>query len=420
MRRALLALGLALPLLAGTAMAQAQQQAPQSAETAQAVPNGAPTAQQQSQDRGPGPDKGAPEVQAPVPESQSAGENRQQQAPTSTATQQPTGTPTAPQPEVAPVPVSPIPAPPPVSERAQPSAEEQELEAALKGQHIQGRISIPNQSASLLVQPQGRDWRAFRNQTLFWTGAIAVLGMAAVIALFYLIRGRVRLEAGFSGRTMLRFGFIERVVHWMTASTFIVLALSGLNLTFGRHLIRPLIGDQPFTDLTHYGKIAHNFLAFPFTLGIVLMFLFWVKGNIPNKLDLVWLRQFGGMVGSGNPPSQQFNAGQKVIFWVTVLGGGLVALSGYLLLFPFTVAGVNGLQWSHMLHGTLSMLMIAVMLGHIYIGTLGIEGSFSAMGSGRVDYNWAREHHSLWVDDELRKAHDSVRPEAAARPAGAD
>jgi formate dehydrogenase subunit gamma len=425
MRRTVLSLGLALPLLAaaglssGTALAQAQ--TPQSTETQQAVPQDAPTAQRQDQENGAGPDRGAPELQAPVPETQSAGENQQRQAPNSTAPQQPTGTPTAPQPTVAPEPVAPIPAPGPLGNQGQLSAEEQELEAALKNQRIQGRISIPNQTAGTLVQPAGRDWRVFHNRTLTWTGGIAVLGTAGLLALFFLLRGRIRVTSGFSGRMMLRFTFLERAVHWMTASTFLVLMASGLNLTFGRYLIRPLIGPQAFTDLSHYGKIAHNFLAFPFTLGVVLMFLLWAKDNIPNKQDWVWVRQFGGAVGDKHPPAHRFNAGQKAIFWVTVGGGALVAVSGYLLVFPFTVLDVNGQQWGHMVHGVLSMLMIATMLAHIYLGTLGIEGSFSAMGSGKVDYNWAREHHSLWVEDEVTKAHETVRPSSSApRAAGAD
>ncbi|WP_207419764.1 formate dehydrogenase subunit gamma [Roseomonas haemaphysalidis] len=424
MRRALLSLSVALPLMAaglpaGPALAQAP--APQSGETQQAVPQNSPTTQRQGQDNGAGPDKGAPELQAPVPETQSAGENQQRQAPNSTAPQQPTGTPAAPQPSVAPTPVAPIPAPPPLGDQGQPSAEERELEAALKGQRIQGRISIPNQTASNLVQPAGRDWRVFHNRTLNWTGGIAVGGMIALLALFFLLRGRIRVASGFSGRMMLRFNFLERTVHWMTASTFLVLMFSGLNLTFGRYLIRPLIGPEAFTALSHYGKLAHNFLAFPFTLGVVLMFLLWVKGNIPNKQDWVWIKQFGGMVGHGHPAAHRFNAGQKAIFWVTVGGGALVAASGYLLVFPFTVTDVTGQQWGHMVHGVLSMLMMATMLAHIYIGTLGIEGSFSAMGSGQVDYNWAREHHSLWVEDEVVKAHETVRPGSTSqRAVGAD
>ena len=422
MRRAVLTLALALPLLTG--IAQAQQQAPQSPETQQAVPQSAQPAQQQSQENGAGPPAGAPDVQNATPESQSAGQNQQRQVPQTTDTSAPTGTPAAPQPTVAPTPVAPVTAPPPEGQRGQPSAEEQELEAALKGERIQGRISIPNQTASNLVQPAGRDWRVFHNRTLPWVAGVAVVATVVLLALFFLIRGRVRVREGFSGRTMLRFNFFERAVHWMTASCFIVLALSGLNLTFGRYLIRPVIGPEAFTTVSHWGKMAHNFLAFPFTLGILLLFIMWVGGNLPTRGDLTWLAQGGGIIGHANPKADRFNAGQKGIFWITVLGGAAVAASGYLLVFPFTVLDVNGQQWAHMTHGIVSAIMIAAILAHIYIGTLGMEGAFSAMGSGQVDYNWAREHHELWVEQELAKAHETARPgstnEPTPRPAGAD
>lgn len=380
---------------------------------------------QQDQSNGPGPAAGAPEVQAPVPETQNAGENAQRQVPQATEAPAATGnTATPPQPAVAPTPVTPIPAPPPFPDRGQPDAAELELQRALHGSSIHGRVSIPDAKAGNLVHPAGRDWRTFHNVTLLWIAGIAILGTVALLAVFYLIRGRVRVQEGFSGREMVRFTFIERMAHWMTASSFIVLALSGLNLTFGRYLLLPLIGPEAFTAVSAAGKFAHNFLAFPFTLGIVLLFVMWVGGNIPNKLDLVWLKMGGGMVGKGHPPAARFNAGQKGVFWITVLGGGIVAVSGYMLVFPFVVTGIDGQQWAHMAHGTLSAVMIAVMLGHIYIGTLGMEGAFSAMGRGKVDYNWAREHHSLWVEDELAKAHEVVRPGSTSgpnpRPAGAD
>ncbi|WP_367614530.1 formate dehydrogenase subunit gamma [Teichococcus coralli] len=378
------------------------------------------TQQEQQKTDSAGPPPGAPEVQGRVPEGTAAGTNEQKQAPTTTAPAQPTGTPAPAIPAQPPQPVQPVPAPAPMGDRGTLPAAELELQNALKGGRIAGRVSIPDEKAATLVQPEGRDWRAFRNDTLHWVGAIAVLGMLALLALFFLVRGRIRIHNGWSGRTMVRFNFFERMNHWMTASSFIVLALSGLNLTFGRSLIRPLIGPEAFTALADWGKIAHNFLAFPFTVGLLVMLLIWARDNLPNKLDWVWLKNGGGFIGGAHPQAGRFNAGQKGIFWITVLGGGVVAVSGFLLMFPFFLLDIAGQQWGHMVHGTLSMLLIAVMLAHIYIGSLGMEGGFSAMGSGRVDYNWAREHHGLWVDDELKRAHEAVQPEAAARPAGAD
>lgn len=306
--------------------------------------------------------------------------------------------------------------PSPGASRGQVSAEELELQRALQGGRIEGRISIPDHQAASLIQPAGREWRDFHNRTLAWVGGIAVLGMAGLLAVFYASRGRIRIDAGPAGRTIQRFNLLERANHWMVASCFIILGLSGLNLTFGRHLLLPLLGPEGFTALSQAGKIAHNYLAFPFTLGLVVMLLVWVRDNIPNRLDLAWLKAGGGFIGRGHPLAGRFNAGQKVVFWLTVLGGGLVAASGYVLVFPFTVTDIAGQQLSHIVHGLLSVLMVAAMLAHIYIGSIGMEGAIDAMGSGQVDVNWAKEHHALWVEEELAKAREATPP--GVRPAG--
>ena len=301
------------------------------------------------------------------------------------------------------------------------SAEELELQQALRGGRIEGRITIPDATAASLIQPGGQEWRDFHNRTLAWTGGVAVLGMLAVLVLFYLTKGRIPIAAGPSGRTILRFSLLERANHWMVASSFIVLALSGLNLTFGRHLLLPLIGPEAFATLSHWGKVAHNYLSFPFTLGLVVMLLLWAKDNIPNRVDLAWLKELGGFFTGTHPAAGRFNAGQKLVFWLTVLGGGVVAASGYILIFPFTVTDIAGMQTAHMIHGLLAMLLIAAILAHIYIGSVGMEGAFDAMGTGRVDYNWAREHHSLWLEEEVARAgRAATNAPQDARAAGAD
>jgi len=298
------------------------------------------------------------------------------------------------------------------------TAEELELQKTLQGGRIAGRISIPDERAASLVQPAGRDWREFHNVTLAWIAGVAILGMLAILVGFYATRGRIRIESGRSGHTIQRFNLLERAAHWMTASSFLVLALTGLNLTFGRWVVMPLMGHETFATMTLWGKFAHNFLSFPFALGLVVLFLFWVKDNIPNRGDVAWLKQGGGFIGHAHPPARRFNAGQKGVFWITIGGGTLVAASGYLLIFPFWFTDIAGQQLAHMVHGVIAVLMIAAMLAHIYIGTLGMEGAFDAMGTGQVDLNWAKEHHSLWVEEEVAKARHAVAH--GAKPQGAD
>jgi len=284
--------------------------------------------------------------------------------------------------------------------------EDQLLNALKEGDKITGRISIPDAMAASLIQPAGRDWRDFQRSKLPIIGGIVILGMLAVLAIFFFVRGRIRIYNGFAGTKILRFASFERFTHWLTASCFIVLALSGLNISFGRSLILPLVGPQAFATLSAYAKFCHNYLAFPFMLGLVIMFLIWVRDNIPGKLDLEWFRQGGGVLFKGrHPPAKRFNAGQKGIFWIVVIGGSLMSLSGWFLLFPYLPADVTALQFWTVIHAVIAMLLIAAMLAHIYIGSIGMEGAFDAMGTGEVDLNWAREHHSLWVEEEQAKGH---------------
>ncbi len=277
---------------------------------------------------------------------------------------------------------------------------------------ISGRCTLPDQKACTIEQPAGRDWRYFHQVTLHFIGGIAILGIFALLVLFYLVRGTVRVEQGRSGRLMARFNVFERMVHWMTAACFIILALSGLNVTFGRELILPWMGPEAFATMTQWGKYAHNFLSFPFTLGVVLTFLMWIGSNIPTRVDVEWIKQGGGMVGHKHPPAGRFNAGQKLIYWVVVLGGGLVAASGYLLMFPFYGTNIFDMQIAQVVHGVVAVLFVAAMLVHIYMGTLGEEGAFEGMWDGTVDENWAKQHHRVWYEQEAAKGQVGAPPPA--------
>jgi formate dehydrogenase subunit gamma len=293
---------------------------------------------------------------------------------------------------------------------------EQQLLQQLKT--IEGRGTIPDTKSYTIEQPAGRDWRHFHEVTLRWIGAIIVLGILAVLILFYLWRGMVRIPGGRSGRTIVRFNAFERFVHWMTATCFIILAISGLNVTFGKPLLLPLMSPEAFTAWSQWAKYAHDYLNFPFTLGVIMIFLIWIAGNIPNHVDVEWFKRGGGIVGHDHPPAYRFNAGQKTIYWIVVLGGTAVAVSGYVLMFPFYGTDIHTMQSAEIAHGIVAMLLVAAMLGHIYIGTIGMEGAFEAMGTGTVDLNWAKEHHRLWLDEEMaRTGPNESQRQPALRPA---
>lgn len=270
---------------------------------------------------------------------------------------------------------------------------------------IEGRVSIPDTRESVLIQPFGRVWRLFRAVILPWFAAVSILATIVLLGIVYALRGPIRIAHGRSGRTLLRFNSFERFLHWLVTFSFVILMLSGLNITFGKRLLLPLIGPEMFSAVTSAAKYAHNFLSFPFVLGVATMFVLWVKDNFPTAADIEWLKQGGGFIGSKHPPAWRFNAGQKMLYWGIVVATAISAVSGYILMFPFYVTNIFGMQASEMIHAFVAVGFIAAMIAHVYIGTLGMEGGFDGMTDGMVDLNWATQHHPLWVKQELAKAH---------------
>jgi formate dehydrogenase subunit gamma len=278
------------------------------------------------------------------------------------------------------------------------AVKEQQLLQQLK--MIEGRGTIPDVKSYVLEHPAGREWREYRTVTLQWIGGVAILGILALLTIYYLWHGTMRIEAGRSGRTILRFNVFERFVHWLTAVTFVILAITGLNITFGRSLILPWLGPSAFSEWSEWAKFSHNYLSFAFTAGLVLMFLIWVARNLPSHNDVVWFKNGGGMFGGREPPAEKFNGGEKLIFWISTIGGGLVIATGFVLLFPFYGTTVANMELAEIVHSVVAVLYVSAMFVHIYMGTIGVEGAFEAMAEGTVDVNWAKERHSLWYEEE--------------------
>lgn len=312
-------------------------------------------------------------------------------------------------------------APPPAvaQQQVNPTAnavQEQQLLNQLKGGVISGRITIPDPKAANLIHPAGRDWRHFHEVTLIWLGGIIILGMLALLIVFYLWRGRIPIEEGRSGRPFPRFNGFERFVHWLVATCFILLGITGLNVTFGKRLLLPIMSPEAFSEWSEYAKFVHNYISFGFTIGVVLMFLMWIGQNFPTAADAEWFKRGGGIFskrGGAHPPAWKFNAGQKALYWLVMLAAAAMIISGYMLMFPF-YGGLNisNMELAQIFHGVVAMLFVALILGHIYLGTLGMEGAFEAMGEGTVDENWAKEHHSLWYRDVTTRAARGKEPMA--------
>jgi formate dehydrogenase subunit gamma len=269
----------------------------------------------------------------------------------------------------------------------------------------EGRIDIPDTKASVLIQPAGRTWDYFHEVLLHWGGAIVILGMVGVLGAAYLIIGRLRITAGRSGRKIVRFKAFERFSHWLTAVSFVILGLTGLNITFGKILLLPVIGPDAFSSVSQAAKYVHNFTSFSFVAGLILIIVIFFKDNIPEKVDLEWLKQGGGFIKNKHAPAGRFNPGEKAVYWLSLAAGVFVSVSGFVLLFPFFGTDIADMQIAQAVHAVVAILFVALILGHIYIGTLGMEGAFEAMGTGEVDLNWAKEHHDVWLARKLASEH---------------
>ncbi|WP_300713417.1 formate dehydrogenase subunit gamma [Limnohabitans sp.] len=248
----------------------------------------------------------------------------------------------------------------------------------------------------------GEAWRQVRNQYLIPYGGALLLIVLGAIALFYWRKGTIELHGQETGRKIERFTPFERSAHWANAIAFCALAISGIVMAFGKFFILPVIGTALFGWLTYVLKNIHNFAGPLFAVSLVIVIVTFVRDNIPSKEDLTWVLKGGGLVSGTEVPSHRFNAGEKILFWSGVFFLGLVVVASGLVLdkvIPGLVYERGTMQISHMVHAVATFLMMTMFLGHIYMGTIGMRGAYSAMRDGYVDETWAKEHHELWYDD---------------------
>ena len=263
-----------------------------------------------------------------------------------------------------------------------------------------------------LISNVGENWRQFRMGPLITYGGYLLIGALVLVALVFTIRGRIRIEPGRAGMTIQRWTGFERFVHWFTAISFVLLAITGLSLLFGRTVLIPVIGHQAFAAWADVGKTVHNYVGPAFSVALLLMIVMWVRHNIPRKVDIAWFKAGGGIFSKQHASAGKFNGGEKIWFWVGVFTFGIaVSVSGFLLNFPFFEQTRETMALSQAAHAIFSILWIGFFFGHAYIGTLGTEGALEGMTTGQVDVNWAKQHHDLWYEDEIAKG---AKPQPAA------
>jgi formate dehydrogenase subunit gamma len=267
-----------------------------------------------------------------------------------------------------------------------------------------------------LIQSEGETWRQWRNGPITFYGGWALALMFVALVAFYAIRGKIKLEGEPTGRKLPRFTLLERMAHWSVAITFLVLALTGLTLLFGKHLVIPLIGYGAFSWLAVIAKNLHNFIGPLFFVSIVLFALLFVRDNVWQAVDAVWIRKAGGLLSGEHVPSWRFNFGEKTWFWLGVVFLGLlVSITGLVMDFPGNGQTRQDMQLAHLLHAGGALVFLTLSLAHIYIGTLGMEGALEGMKTGYVDETWAKEHHEYWYREAKEKA---AQPAGAGMPRG--
>lgn len=269
---------------------------------------------------------------------------------------------------------------------------------------IAGFTTVRGTETGVLISSQGNTWRAIRNGLITPYGGALLLTVAGLILLFYKKTGPIKLHTPKTGRSMERFTLNERRAHWLVAISFVCLALSGIILLFGKHIFLWLLGHDLFSWLGWLSKNLHIAAGFVFVFGVAILFKIFWRDNLWDKSDAEWIRKGGGLATKEHVPSRRFNFGEKVWFWLGLSFFGLIMIaSGLVLTFPNIFDTRAAMQYAEIVHAVSACLVIAMSLGHIYMGTVGMEGAFDAMKTGQVDEAWAKEHHEIWYQEELAK-----------------
>jgi len=263
-------------------------------------------------------------------------------------------------------------------------------------------VSIPDRQAAVLIQSEGETWRNLRNGPISLFGGWLLLGIVIVIGVYFAVRGRIRIDGGRSGRTVQRFTQWQRISHWFAAALFVLLGSTGLVMLFGRYALKPVLGAEAFAAIASASLQAHNLFGPMFIIAVVWLFVFFLKGNFFSRVDIGWIVRLGGFFG-GHASSGFYNFAEKNWFWMAVTLGALLSASGIVLDFPTLLEDRQAQQLAHLGHAVAAIVFIAVGLGHIYLGAIGVEGALEAMTRGDVDVNWAKSHHDLWYEDVVGK-----------------
>lgn len=203
-------------------------------------------------------------------------------------------------------------------------------------------------------------------------------------------------------RLIVRYTANERSNHWITAITFVLLALSGLAMFHpAMSWLYFVLGGGQWTRILHPFVGVVMFLSF-----LVLTLRFW-HHNYLDKNDVQWLKQPRDVFGNHEenlPEVGRYNAGQKLLFFVMVaclfllLASGIVIWRRYFsFYFPIGI-----IRLASVVHAVAAFVLIVGIIVHIY-AAIWVKGSVGAMTRGTVTYGWARKHHPRWFREIIGK-----------------
>ena len=267
---------------------------------------------------------------------------------------------------------------------------------------VEGSTVVRGQETNELIQAGGQDWREIRNELISTYGLWWLAVILVALSLFYIVMGQVRLEQP-AGIKILRWTLFERILHWFVGTLFIILALSGISLLWGRPVLIPLLGKENFSAYAEVAKFLHNYLALLFIAGLLVMLFTWLRQSLFVKADLDWFRKFGGYFGGPHVSTGKVNAGEKMWYWSLFVAGIALSITGLFMLFPNFGWERETIQISNIIHSVSGIFLIGFAFLHIYLGTIGNEGALEGMVSGKVDAGWGQQHHDLWYKAMSKK-----------------
>ena len=200
-----------------------------------------------------------------------------------------------------------------------------------------------------------------------------------------------------SGRRVVRYAFRERLIHGVTAVTFVYLLLTGLAFwTPHLYWIAIVFGGG------YFSRMMHPWVGLLFTVAVAAMYFTWRRDMRVAPEDRAWRAAMAHYIRNDDahvPPVGRFNYGQKSLFWLMALGGVALFLSGLVLWFVDAVPwSLRGLRFAAILvHAVAALVTIGGFIVHLYMGLFVVPGGGTAILHGEVSEEWARAHHPLWL-----------------------